>query len=100
MAIRQRDLEVLVNREVVEQMVLLKHETDLLVPERGAFFRLQMMNGRCGQRIFPPPAGVMHPEDWQQARFSRARWPHNRNEFAFGDVQIDIAQDVEKLLLA
>src|SRR5439155_26228558 len=39
-AIRQRDIEVLVNREIIEQVILLEHESDLLIPQRGAFFRL------------------------------------------------------------
>src|SRR4029077_12598082 len=65
-AIRQRDLQVFVNGEIVEQMVLLKKETDLLVPERGAFFRLQMMNSRFVQRVFALPAVIVHPENVQQ----------------------------------
>src|SRR5262245_193527 len=100
MAIGQRDLEVLVHREIVEQMVLLKDETDLFVPQRGALLWLQMMNGSFVQKIFALPAVVVHPENVQQSRFTSARWSHDRNKFAFGDVQIDIAQDVKKLLLA
>src|SRR5262245_7235490 len=99
MAIRQWDFKVLVNREIVEQMILLKYETDLLVSERGALFRLQMMHCGFAQRIFALPAVVVHPENVQQRRFTGARWPHDRNEFAFGDVQIDITQDVEEFLL-
>ena len=44
MAIRQWDIEVFVNREVVEQVILLEHESDLFVPQRSAFLRLQMMH--------------------------------------------------------
>ena len=79
---------------------MLKHETDLLVPECGAFFRLQMMHSRFVQKVFALPAVIVHPENVQQRRFTCARRTHDRNKFAFGDVQIDIAQDVEKLLLA
>src|SRR5205814_3143378 len=43
-AIRQWDIEVFVNREVIKQVILLEHESDLLVPQRGAFLRLQMMH--------------------------------------------------------
>src|SRR6266566_2592142 len=49
--IGERDIEVLVNREVIEQVILLKHEADLLVSQRGAFLRLQMMNGGFAQEI-------------------------------------------------
>ena len=36
--IGERDVEVLVNRQVVEQIVVLENETDLLVTQRGALF--------------------------------------------------------------
>src|SRR5439155_25828734 len=39
-AIRQRYIEVLVNRQVIEQMILLKHEADLLVSQRSTLLRL------------------------------------------------------------
>jgi hypothetical protein len=81
-------------------MVLLKHEPDLLIPQRRALFRLQMMNGCFVQRIFALPTVIMHPENVQQRRFTCARRPHDRDKFAFGDVHIDVAQDVKKLLLA
>ena len=81
-------------------MVLLKHKTDLLVPECGAFFRLQMMNGRFVQKVFALPAVIVHPENVQERRFTCARRAHDRNKFAFGDIQIDIAKDIEKLLFA
>src|SRR5262245_7214008 len=100
MAIRQRNLEVLVNREIVEQVVLLKDEADLLVPERGALLWLQMMHCAFAQRIFTLPAVIVHPKDVQKCRFTSARRTHDRNKFALGDVKIDIAQNIEKLLLA
>src|SRR5438034_5686042 len=98
-AIRQRYVEVLVNREVIEQMILLKHEADLLVPQCGAFLRLQMMHGGFAQKIFTAPAVVVHSENVQQRRFACARRPHDRDKVAFLNVQIDLAQDVKKLLL-
>src|SRR5206468_6764583 len=98
-AIGERDIEVLVNREVVEQMILLEHEADLLVPQRGAFLRLQMMNRGFAQKIFTAPAVVVHSENVQQRGFACARRPHDRDKVAFLNVQIDLAQDVKKLLL-
>src|SRR5262249_4154231 len=99
MAIRQWDLEVLVHREIVEQMVLLKDEAYLFIPQRGALLWFQMMNGSFVQRIFALPTVVVHSENVQKRRFTSARRTHDRNKFAFGDVQIDIAQDIEKFLL-
>src|SRR5205823_13940251 len=65
-AIRQRDVEVLVNREVIQQVILLKHEADLLVPQRSAFLRFQMMNRGFAQKIFTAPTVVVHSENVQQ----------------------------------
>jgi hypothetical protein len=81
-------------------MVLLKNKTDLLVPECGALFRFQMMHGRFVQKVFALPPVVVHPENVQQCRFTCPRRAHDRHKFAFGDIQIDIAKDIEKLLFA
>ena len=51
------------------------------------------------EKIFTAPAVVVHPEDVQERRLPSARWTHDRNEVAFLDIQIDLAQDVEKFLL-
>src|ERR1051326_7146653 len=40
--IGERDVEVLVNGQIVEEMISLENEADLLVPERGAFLRLEI----------------------------------------------------------
>jgi hypothetical protein len=81
-------------------MILLKDESDLLVAERGALLWLQMMHCRFVKKIFAFPAVIVHPEDVQQRRFACTGRTHHGHEFAFGDIQIDIAQDVEKFLLA
>jgi len=88
-----------VNREVVEQMILLEHEADPLVPQRGAFLRLQMMNRGFAQKKFAAPAVVVHSENMQQRRFACARGPHHRDKIALFNIQIDVAQDVKKFLL-
>ena len=44
-AIGKGNVEILVNGQVVEQVVVLKNETDLLVAQRGALFWLQPMDG-------------------------------------------------------
>ena len=78
-------------------MILLKHETDSLVPQRGAFLRLQMMHRGSIQKKFAAPAVIVHPENVQQRRFARARRAHDRNEFAFSHIEIDVAQDIKHL---
>src|ERR1043166_1977210 len=41
-AIRQRDLEIFVNGQIIEEMVLLEDKPDVLVAQCGALFRLQV----------------------------------------------------------
>jgi hypothetical protein len=50
-------------------MVLLKYETDLLVAQRRALFRFQMMDRGVVQKIFATPAMIVHSEDMQECRF-------------------------------
>src|SRR5205823_8678578 len=98
-AIRQRYIEILVNREIVEQMILLKNETNLLVAQCRSLFRFQMM--RCGsvEKVFTGPAVIVHSQNVQQRRFACAGRAHNRDEVAFLNLQIDLAQNVKELFL-
>ncbi len=84
-AIRERDVEVLVNRQVIEQVVVLENETDLLVAQDSALLRFQLMDRGAVEEIFAAPAEVVHAEQMQQGRFPRARRPHHGDEIAFLD---------------
>ena len=42
---------------------------------------------------------IVHAQDVQQRRFTGAGWTHHGNEVPFADFQVDVAQDVKKLLL-
>src|SRR5207247_11051937 len=62
-AIRQRYIEILVNREIIEQMILLKSETDLLVPQCRSLFRFQMVRCISVEKVFSgPPVVVRSPQ--------------------------------------
>jgi hypothetical protein len=52
-AIRERDVEVLVNRQIVEQVILLEDEADLLVAQRAAILRLQAVDGFVSKKYSP-----------------------------------------------
>src|SRR6266446_2842913 len=58
-----------------------------------------MMDWRFAQKIFTAPAVVVHPENVQQRRFACAGRAHNRDEVAFLNIQIDLAQYVKALFL-
>src|SRR6266480_1287381 len=80
-------------------MILLKDETDLLVPQSGAFLRFQLMHCGFAEKIFTRPTVIVHAENMQQSRFACAGRAHNRDEVAFLNLQIDLAQDVKELFL-
>jgi len=58
-------------------MILLKHEADLLVPQRSAFLRFQVMHRSFTEKVFAAPAVVVHSENVQQRGFARAGWAHD-----------------------
>src|SRR5438067_3100527 len=94
--IGERDIEVLVNREVVEQVIILKNKPDLLVPERRALLRFQGMDRRVFEIVFAAPGMIVHAEDMKQRGLARAGRPHDGNEVAFVYLQVDVAQDVKE----
>src|SRR6202171_6744145 len=71
--IRKRDIEVLVNGQIVEQMVALKNETDLFVAQSRALFQFQMMDGGLAEKIFTVPTVVWNANDVETRRFTRKR---------------------------
>src|SRR5438105_14161204 len=78
-------------------MILLKNKPDLLVAKRGPLFRFQMMNRGLVEKIFAAPTVVVHSENVEQRRFAGAGGSHHRDEFAFGDLEVDGAQHEKKL---
>ena len=80
-------------------MILLEYESNLLVSQRGTLLRFQMMHRGFAQEIFAAPAVIVHAQDVQERRFTRAGRSHDGDKIAFPDFQIDVAQDVKKLLL-
>src|SRR5207245_5820970 len=71
MPIRKRNIEILVNRQIVEQMILLKNESDLLVSQSGPLFGLQKMHRGLTEKIFAGPSVIVHAENVQEGRFAR-----------------------------
>src|SRR5689334_6370302 len=95
-AIRERDLEVFIYRQIIQQVVLLEHEADLLVAQSGALFGFEMMHCGVVKEIFSGPSMIMHSKDVQERRFSGTRRAHDRDKLAFGDVEVDVAKNIEK----
>ena len=98
-SIGERNIEVLVNSEIVEQMILLKDKSNLFVSQSCALFRLQMMHRRFVEKVFTRPAVIVHAENVQEGRLARARRAHYGDKIAFCDIEIDVAQDIKGLTL-
>src|SRR5882762_1337894 len=71
MPIREWNIEVLVNRQIVEQMILLENESDLVISQSGPLFCLQKMHRGLIEKIFPRPSVIVHAENVQESPFAR-----------------------------
>ena len=91
-AVGERDVEVLGDREVVEQVVLLEDEADVLFVELDALLRLHRVDLVLEQPVFARPVVVEHAEDREQGRLAGARGAHDRHELALGDREVDPAE--------
>ena len=93
-AIRERNLQVLVHRQVVEQVIALKHEADVLLVQFRALLRIQTMDRLIHEVVLAGPRAVVHAEDVEQRRLAGARRPHDRDELALLDVDVHAPQHV------
>src|SRR5439155_419017 len=69
-AVRERDIEVLGDRQVVQQMIALENKADIALIEFDALLRAERMNRLVLEKVFPAPAGIKHTEQVQQRRFA------------------------------
>src|ERR1700691_477829 len=93
-AVRQRNVEVLVDRQVVDQVVALEHEADVLLVQLHAVLGLHLVNGMIQEVELAGPSAVQHPDDAEQRGFAAARWTHDGHKLAFLNVHLDAPQDV------
>lgn len=88
----QRQLDVLVDVQFVDQVETLENETDFAFAVQRAIFFLQGSDFLSEQVVFARGRVVQQPEDVQQRRFAATGRPHDRNEFAFGDFERNLVQ--------
>ena len=93
--IGERDIEVLEDREIVNQVVALKDESDVALVQFVALLDVELVHGLIEEVILAAPCAVEHSDDAQQSRFSRARGPHNGHKLARQNVQVDAPQHEE-----
>ena len=95
-AVAEGNLQILVDREIVEQVIALEDEADVFFLQIEAFFLLQLVDGVAAEPVFALPRTVMQTEDVEQGRFARTRGAHDRYEFTLADFEVDVAEGVER----
>src|SRR3954452_24973095 len=81
-------------------MIALEHEADVLLVQLDAVLRLHPVHLEIQELELAGPGAIQHPEDAQQGRLPRAGRPHDRDELAFLDLQVDAAQHVTPAIAA
>jgi len=92
--IREGYVEVFVDRQRIEQVIALKDEAEELLVKLHPVLLVHLVDGMVHQIVLAGPITVVHAEEMQQRGFAGSRRPHDGDELAFFDVQVDAAQDV------
>src|SRR6266436_157348 len=87
--------QIFKHRQIVDQVIALKHEPDVCFMQLIALLDVEFVDRFAKKVIVPSPRAVEHSHDAQQGGFPGPRWPHNRNELAGLNIQVDAAQKIE-----
>ena len=88
----QGQIDVLLHRQVVEQVIALEDHADFALGQLGAVLALHQMHRLFAEPVFAGPLVVEQGEHIQQRGLSRARRTHDGDELAFLDGEINAAQ--------
>ena len=91
--IGERQVNVLLHGEVVEQVVALKDHAHILLGELGALLALHLVHALLAEPVFALPLVIEQGEHIEQRRLARSRRTHDGDEFALTNFQINAAQD-------
>src|SRR5690606_22216462 len=91
---------VLERGELAQEVMKLKHESDLPVPHRGELLRRQVAVGRSIEAYGAVGRLVQRAEEMQKSALARAARAHYRDELAAGYVEIGARQHVDRLAIA
>src|ERR1044072_2945261 len=81
-AISQRQLDVLINREIADEVEALEDESDLAVADAGALREREVRHFGPLERVAAARRRVEQAEDREERRFAAARGPGDRDVFA------------------
>ena len=88
------DVQVFGDREVVEQMVLLKHEPDIALVQLSPLLDIHLVDGMVEKVIFTAPFPVEHTDNSQQGGLPGARRAHDGHELTVLYFDVDPPKDV------
>ena len=92
-AVGERNVQVLIHRQVVDQVIALKDEADVLLVQFHAVLGLHLVHRMVQKIELAGPGAVEHADDAQQRGFAGAGGAHDGYELAFLDLEVDPAQD-------
>ena len=79
----ERQIDVLLHRQVVEQVIALEDHADIALGQFGALLALHRVHGLLAKPVLACPLVVEQGEHIQQRRLPRSRRPHDGDELAF-----------------
>src|SRR5262249_43074442 len=85
----EREVEVLGDRQIVQQVVALEDEPDVALVKGRALLRTERVDRMSEEVELARPGGVEHAEDPEEGRLARARGTHDGDELSLRDVEID-----------
>src|SRR5690606_10407462 len=88
-AIRQRQFDVLEDREVADQVERLEDEADLAVADLRPLRVIELLDRRAVQPIPATARRIEQPQDRQQRRLAAAGRPFDRDVVALVDVEVN-----------
>src|SRR5712692_6139710 len=77
----KRDLEIFEYRQIVDQVIALKHETDVRLMQLVPLLDVEFVHAFAEEVIVPAPRAIQHSDDAQQRGLSRARRAHDGYKF-------------------
>lgn len=92
--VQQWRLEVLIDRQLIDQMVALKNKADVILVKLGPLLLTELEDRFVEEIVFARRRIVEHADNVQQGRFARPARSHNRDEFTFINFEIDVTQNI------
>ena len=73
----ERQVDILGDGEIVEQVIALEDHADALTGEIGALLAIELVGGRLAEPVLAQPAVVEQGEHVEQRRLPRPGWAHD-----------------------